>query len=63
MAKQRSKMGYRNGLPVRNPGKMHTTGAPLLMVALTGLYFHVWLQRAAEQVDRSLRRPVGLETG
>lgn len=42
---------------------MHTTGAPLLMVALTGLYFHVWLQRAAEQVDRSLRRSVGLETG
>lgn len=32
---------------------MHTTAAPLLMVALTGLYFHVWLQRAAEQADRA----------
>lgn len=26
---------------------MHSTGAPLLMVALCGLFFHAWLQRAA----------------
>jgi exosortase family protein XrtM len=26
---------------------LHNTGAPLLMVALTGIYFHLWLQRSA----------------
>lgn len=41
---------------------MHTTAAPLLMVALTGLYFHVWLQHAAEPADRALSRPTALET-
>lgn len=25
---------------------LHTTAAPLVMVALTGLFFHLWLQRA-----------------
>lgn len=31
---------------------LHSTAAPLLMVVLTGLFFHLWLQRVATRGDR-----------
>jgi exosortase family protein XrtM len=41
---------------------LHTSAAPLVMVVLTGLFFHVWLQRVDERdaLQPSLERePVG----
>lgn len=37
--------------------QLHSTAAPLLMVVLTGLFFHLWLQRGAPQ--RGFAAPVG----
>ena len=31
---------------------LHSTAAPLLMVVLTGLFFHLWLRRAATHSNR-----------
>jgi exosortase/archaeosortase family protein len=42
---------FRNNRPLFN--FLHTVGAPLLMVALTGLFFHAWTAQARRPAERA----------